>query len=252
MLKKLLRSSRLPIAPAPAVPAGTRIYAVGDVHGCREQLDRVLAMIDDDNARRPAADTMLIFLGDLVDRGPDSAGVLDRLLALSTARAGVRFLKGNHEEVFLQALDGAKDALRLFCRVGGRETMLSYGLGAADYDALDYTELAVRMDGLIPAAHRDFVAGFEDMIVVGDYAFVHAGIRPEVPLDEQRGSDLRWIRETFLDYRRPHPKVIVHGHTITSDVDRRPNRIGIDTGAYASGKLSALGIENDQTWLLQS
>lgn len=252
MLKKLLRSTRSPIAPAPAVPAGHRIYAVGDVHGCLAELDRVLAMIEDDDAHRPAAETMLIFLGDLVDRGPDSAGVLDRLLTLSTTRAGVRFLKGNHEEVFLHALSGEKDALRLFCRVGGRETILSYGVSAAEYDALDYGDLAARMQELIPAAHRAFVAGFEDMIVAGDYAFVHAGIRPEVALDEQRGSDLRWIRETFLDYRRPHPKVIVHGHTITSDVDRRPNRIGIDTGAYASGKLSALGIERDQTWLLQS
>ena len=252
MLKKLLRSSRPP-APAPFAAAdGVRIYAVGDIHGCRAELDRLLDMIDADDAARPEAETMLVFLGDLVDRGPDSAGVVERLLALSATRPGVRFLKGNHEELFLQALEGTKDALRLFCRVGGKETILSYGMSAAEYDALDYADVARRLDELVPPAHRAFIAGFEDMIVSGDYAFVHAGIRPDVPLEEQRGSDLRWIRESFLEHKRPHPKMIVHGHTIAPQVDHRPNRIGIDTGAYASGRLTALGIEGRETWLLNT
>lgn len=252
MLKKLLRASRPAPVPVFAPAPNTRIYAIGDIHGCRAELDRLLTMIDADDAARPAAETNLIFLGDLVDRGPDSAGVVERLRRLAQKREHVRFLKGNHEELFLHALSGAKDALRMFCRVGGKETVLSYGVSREEYDALDYPQLAERMDALVPEAHRTFLAGFEDMIVSGDYAFVHAGIRPDVPLDDQRASDLRWIRERFLEHRGAHPKMIVHGHTITSDVDRRANRIGVDTGAYASGKLTALGIEGGETWILNT
>lgn len=252
MLKKLLRASRPAPLPAFAPAPNSRIYAIGDIHGCRAELDRLLTMIDADDAARPAAETNLIFLGDLVDRGPDSAGVVERLRRLAQEREHVRFLKGNHEELFLHALSGAKDALRMFCRVGGKETVLSYGVSREEYDLLDYPQLAERMDALVPEAHRTFLAGFEDMIVSGDYAFVHAGIRPDVPLDDQRASDLRWIRESFLEHRGAHPKMIVHGHTITSDVDRRANRIGVDTGAYASGKLTALGIEGGETWILNT
>ncbi|GAA4214091.1 metallophosphoesterase family protein [Sphingomonas endophytica] len=252
MLKKLLRSSRVAVGPAYAPAPGSRIYAIGDIHGCRAELDRLLAMIDADDAQRGAAETSLIFLGDLVDRGPDSAGVIARLMRLAQERPRVRFLKGNHEELFLHALGGAKDALRMFCRVGGKETVLSYGVSRAEYDSLDYPQLAERMDALVPPEHRAFLEGFEDLIVSGDYAFVHAGVRPDVPLDEQKPSDLRWIRDSFLDHRGAFPKMIVHGHTITPEVDRRPNRIGVDTGAYASGKLTAIGIEDCQTWILNT
>lgn len=252
MLKKLLRSSRAAPDTAFAPAPGSRIYAIGDIHGCRAELDRLLAMIDADDATRAPAETTLIFLGDLVDRGPDSAGVIARLMTLAHERPRVRFLKGNHEELFLHALSGAKDALRMFCRVGGKETVLSYGIGRAEYDALDYPELAARMEALVPAEHRAFLDGFEDMIISGDYAFVHAGVRPDVPLDEQKPSDLRWIRDSFLEHRGAFPKMVVHGHTITPEVDRRPNRIGVDTGAYASGKLTALGIEDQRTWILNT
>ncbi len=253
MLKKLFRSPRAVAMPAPAPAGHTRIYAIGDIHGCRAELDGLLALIDaDDAARGGSVETVLIFLGDLVDRGPDSAGVVERLLTLSRERPGTRFLKGNHEELFLHALSGAKDALRMFCRVGGKETVLSYGIGRGEYDSLDYPQLAERMAALVPPAHRAFLEGFEDLIVSGDYAFVHAGIRPDVALEDQRDSDLRWIRESFLEHRGTHPKMIVHGHTITPDVDRQANRIGIDTGAYASGRLTALGIEGQETWTLNT
>ena len=231
---------------------GVRLYAFGDIHGCRAELDRLLDAVDADDARRGPARTMLIFLGDVVDRGPDSAGVVERLMELSRTRTAVRFLKGNHEELFLQALDGEKEALRVFCRVGGRETIMSYGVDEQEYNALDYDDLAVRLETLVPASHRAFIERFEDMVQSGDYAFVHAGIRPEVPLEDQRGADLRWIRSAFIDYRRAHPKVIVHGHTISEEVDRQPNRIGIDTGAFRTGRLTALGIEGADTWTLQS
>ncbi|MBY9061368.1 serine/threonine protein phosphatase [Sphingomonas yunnanensis] len=252
MLSKFLRPSRPAPAASPSVASGERLYAIGDVHGCRDELERLLALVDADDAARGGAQTSLIFLGDLVDRGPDSAGAVARLLDLARERPSTRFLKGNHEEVFLLALAGDREALRLFCRVGGRETLMSYGLSRQDYDALDYDALAERLPALVPVAHRDFLDGFEDLVISGDYAFVHAGIRPEVPLDEQVAADLRWIRGSFLDYRRPHPKMIVHGHTITDGIDRRANRIGVDTGAYASGKLSALGLEGGESWTLQT
>ena len=131
-----------------------------------------------------AAETTLIFLGDIVDRGPASAAVIDRLRGLAHARPDrpdVRFLLGNHEEIFLGALDGEPKALRLFCRIGGRETVLSYGMEAAEYERLDYEELVKRLEILVPDEHRDFLRKFEDMIVIGDYAFVHAGVRPDTP-----------------------------------------------------------------------
>lgn len=256
MIRNLFRAARPAPAPGPTPGDGLRLYAIGDVHGCLTELDRLLAMIEADDAARTAAGgagpATLIFLGDLVDRGPESAAVLSRLIDLSRTRPGTRYLKGNHEEVFLRALAADREALRLFCRVGGRETVLSYGVEAEEYERMDYTELADRLAAVVPAEHRAFMDACEDIIVAGDYAFVHAGIRPEVPLDEQRGADLRWIRTSFLDYRRAHPKMIVHGHTITDEVDRRPNRIGVDTGAYASGRLSAIGLEGADMWVLNT
>ena len=252
MLRKLFGAGRASVSARHRIPEGQRVYAIGDIHGRLDLLDDLLARIATDRLNRPAAQTTLIFLGDLVDRGPDSAGVIARLMRLAQERPRVRFLKGNHEELFLHALGGAKDALRMFCRVGGKETVLSYGVSRAEYDSLDYPQLAERMDALVPPEHRAFLEGFEDLIVSGDYAFVHAGVRPDVPLDQQKPSDLRWIRDSFLDHRGAFPKMIVHGHTITPEVDRRPNRIGVDTGAYTSGKLTALGIEDRQTWILNT
>jgi serine/threonine protein phosphatase 1 len=154
--------------------------------------------------------------------------------------------------VFLGALEGEPKALRLFCRIGGRETVLSYGMDASEYERLDYEELVHRLDQLVPPAHRSFFDRFEDVIEIGDYAFVHAGVRPDMPLLQQRTGDLRWIRDPFLDHRTRLEKMIVHGHTITEGIETRPHRIGIDTGAYTTGRLTALGLERDQRWTLQT
>ena len=235
-----------------ALPDGMRAYAVGDIHGRLDLLDDLLGRIDADDGRRARAETTIIFLGDLVDRGPDSAGVVERLRLLSEPGRRVRFLAGNHEEILLQSLDGDLKALRLLCRIGGRETALSYGLSEGDYDRFGFEELAEALDKSVPAAHRRFLDSFEDMITLGDYLFVHAGVRPDRPLDEQRTADLRWIRGSFLDHRGRLAKRVVHGHTIASEVEFRPHRIGIDTGAYASGRLTALGLEGTDQWLLQT
>jgi serine/threonine protein phosphatase 1 len=235
--------------PAAGVPAGRRIYAVGDIHGRLDLLDGLLARIEADDASRREARTELIFLGDLVDRGPDSRGVVERLMALSETRP-VRFLMGNHEEVFLRALAGDLKALRFLNRIGGRETLLSYGITQEEYRALDYEELMARMQRNVPAGHVAFMAAFEKWIEAGDYLFVHAGLRPGVALAEQTMSDLCWIRDDFLKHRDSFGKIVVHGHSITEDIDERPNRIGIDTGAFASGKLTAIGLEGEERWFL--
>jgi len=226
------------------------VYAVGDVHGRLDLLDDLLARIEAD-----AGDAAyeLILLGDLVDRGPDSAGVVERVRLLATdGTRPITVLAGNHEEIMLGALAGDPELIRLFCRVGGRETALSYGIAPAEYDALDYPGLAERLATLVPEAHRTFLAGLDDRIVRGDFAFVHAGVRPGVALAEQKVGDLRWIRNSFLDHGGSFGHVIVHGHTITDAPVFRPNRIGIDTGAFQSGILTALGLEGDRHWIVQT
>jgi serine/threonine protein phosphatase 1 len=248
MLRKFLKSRAAPARSAAAIPVGQRVYAIGDIHGRLDLLDTLLAAIDADDGAREDATTSLIFLGDFVDRGADSAGVVERVRQLVDERANVRWLIGNHEEIFLAAIDGDQQALRLFCRVGGRETAISYGIAAGDYEAMDYAELGDALAAVVPAAHRTFLSSGEDIVIVGGYAFVHAGVHPDRALDQQRTADLRWIRERFLDHPRPLEKMIVHGHTIADTVEFAPHRIGIDTGAYASGKLTALGLEGEQVW----
>ena len=252
MLKKLLKARRASASPAAAIPPGERVYAVGDVHGCDDLLGELLLRIDADDAAREPARTTIIFLGDLVDRGPASAAVIERLRLLAASRPDTRFLLGNHEEVFVESLKGEPKALRMFCRIGGRETIISYGLAAADYDRMDYEELHAAMRARVPEEHETFLATFEDMIVIGDYAFVHAGIRPDTDFSNQRGSDLRWIRNPFLNHDRPFEKMVVHGHTISEDLDVQPHRIGVDTGAYETGRLTALGLEGTSRWTLQA
>jgi len=250
-VKALLDLVRRPQPPAERVPDGVRVYAVGDIHGRLDLLDALLARIDEDDAARGPAATELIFLGDLVDRGPDSAGVVERLRILGDTRR-VRYLMGNHEEVFLRALDGDQRALRFLERIGGRETLLSYGISPDEYRALDYDELMTLLREKVPPAHVAFLSAFESWIEIGDYLFVHAGLRPGVALEEQKTSDLCWIRDDFLRHRDSFGKLVVHGHSITEEIDVRPNRIGIDTGAFASGRLTAIGLQGEERWFLST
>ena len=235
------------------IPAGRRVYAVGDIHGRLDLLNQLLDLIEqDDRSRGRGSETELIFLGDLVDRGPDSRGVVERLLALSKGPTPVRFLMGNHEEVFLRAVRGEVSALRFLIRIGGRETILSYGVTEAEYRDLDYEDLAALLPQRVPSDHVAFLAGFEPMIEMGDYLFVHAGLRPGIALGDQSASDLCWIRDDFLNHRDSFEKMVVHGHSITDDVDVRSNRIGIDTGAFASGRLTSVGLEGGERWFLST
>lgn len=252
MLKSLLRkfSGSDPL-PLPQVPVGQRVYAIGDIHGCDTLFAELLAKIEADDAARGPAQTTVILLGDLVDRGPSSAAVVERAHALSQLRP-VRLLSANHEEVMLKALGGNMEALKFFTRIGGEETIWSYGIDKIAYRDMSFDELMDAFQAAVPPHHRAFLAAAEDMVQVGDYLFVHAGIKPGRPFADQNLSDLRWIRDDFLRDVRWHGAMIVHGHTITEDVDDRPNRLGIDTGAYASGRLTAVGLEGADRWFLQS
>lgn len=250
LFKKAVASRPLDTA---RIPDGMRVYAIGDIHGRNDLLQRLLRQIDADDAAKGPADTHIIFLGDLMDRGPDSAGVIETAMALRDQGRHVRYLMGNHEEVFLRACRKRDTkVLRFFLRIGGEATLLSYPITRAEYISLDMEQLAERLATLVPEQHLDFIESFEDQIVIGDYAFVHAGIRPGVPLAEQKASDLRWIREEFVDQRGDLEKVVVYGHTIYDDVEERGSRIGIDTGAYASDKLTALALEGGERWYLQT
>jgi serine/threonine protein phosphatase 1 len=234
----------------PAVPVGTRYYVIGDIHGRLDLFEALIGEIEAEIARDTTVDHRIVLLGDLVDRGPDSAGVVERTRLWQQAR-NVRVLAGNHEEMFLAAFE-KPEALRHFLKHGGRETVLSYGLSTKQLATLTLEQIFERLPHLVSQATRDYIAGFEPMIRAGDYVFVHAGIDPSRPLAEQKRSDLLWIRERFLSHEGPLEKVVVHGHTIFDRVMDCGNRIGIDTGAFRSGVLTALVLEGDQRRILQA
>lgn len=247
-IRQMLRTRRNPRIPA--VPAGQRVYAVGDIHGRLDLFAALAEAIDEDDGRRGYADTTVVLLGDLIDRGPDSAGVLAAAREWQQRRR-VRIITGNHEEMFLESLTNA-ERMRSFLRFGGRETILSYPVDAQAFHLAAPDEAQALMRAAVPAEDIAFIAGFEEQVAIGDYLFVHAGIRPGQPLDAQDLQDLRWIREPFLSHQGDHGMVVVHGHTISVEAQVQGNRIGIDTGAFMSGQLTALGLEGTERWLIEA
>lgn len=236
----------------PSIGSDRRVYAIGDVHGRIDLLDELLGKIAQDDSVRDRVPLSLILLGDLIDRGPASRQVVERVMALMQSGGDVRCLKGNHEEAFILAAQGQSRAVPLFRRMEGDATLASYGLDPALFAAMDDAEIAQWMLDHVPRPHVDFLNRLPDMVEMGDYLFVHAGIRPGVPLAQQAPSDLHWIRHDFLDYDGMHPRMIVHGHSISTEVDERGWRIGIDTGAYFSGRLTAIGLQDRQRWFIQT
>lgn len=234
----------------PSIPDGRRVYAIGDVHGRLDLLTALREAIGFDDAARDFAETSFILLGDLIDRGPDSAGVV-AFTRDWRETDDVRVLCGNHEEMFLASLESTA-IFRHFSRYGGRETALSYGVPEDRFDAAPTDEARKLMIDAIPQQDVEFLAGLEDYAVIGDYLFVHAGIRPNRRLDAQSQEDLRWIREPFLSSHADHGHFVVHGHTISHDAEVRANRIGIDTGAYTTGRLTALGLHGSERWLIEA
>lgn len=249
---RLFRASPGPPAPGnlPRVPAGERYYVIGDIHGRLDLFDAMIDAIEADDAGCCPADTTVVMLGDLIDRGPDSAGVIRRARAWCEQRR-VCILMGNHEEMFLQSFEDI-EVLRHFLKHGGRETILSFGIKRKKFNELSLKQLFRQMPRIVPETDRAFLASFEGMMIAGDYAFVHAGIDPAVPLSEQKRADMLWIRERFLRHRGPFEKIIVHGHTIFDKVEDRGHRIGVDTGAFRSGVLSALVLHGESRRVIQS
>ena len=233
-------------------PDRQRAYAIGDIHGRLDLLDELLDRIEVDDRSRAPANVTIIFLGDLIDRGPQSAQVVERLRRYRPSFAKTLFLMGNHEEVLLRIVGGETGIVADWLRFGGAECVRSYGIDPADLQYRNPSEVPRILRQAIPKEHLKFVSGFVDTASLGNYLFVHAGIRPGVPLSHQLPQDLRWIRLPFLEDETDHGRIVVHGHTISDSVDVRTNRIGVDTGAYRSGVLTALGVEGDERWFLQT
>ncbi len=239
---------------APRVPEGMRVYAIGDIHGRLDLLNVLLERINADFVGSGARQQVIICVGDYVDRGLHSSGVIDLLLDGMPPKAETRFLMGNHEEAFLQFMDDPAIGPR-WKDFGGLETLHSYGVeiaGNALKDARWFAEARAALNRNIPPRHLAFLRNLEMTAEYGDYFFVHAGIRPGVRLDRQIGVDLLWIRDEFLADRRDHGRVVVHGHTPTMDVENRSNRIGIDTGAYLTNNLSSIVLEGVWRGLLDT
>ncbi|MEZ5776243.1 MAG: metallophosphoesterase family protein [Hyphomicrobiaceae bacterium] len=226
----------------PSVPDGERIYAIGDLHGRDDLLARMLARIATDDAGRAAVDVRrIILIGDYVDRGPSSFGVIERLTRHWPDGFTPTFLKGNHEVMMIDAIDEVdRDAMLLWLLNGGQSTIDSYQAAA---DAAAGEPMPMRGEMPMPRHHWQFLMGLQLKAVHGDYMFVHAGIRPGVPVEEQVERDLVWIREPFLSHSGLLDKIVVHGHTPVDRPDVRRHRIGIDTGAVFSGRLTALRLE---------
>ncbi len=239
-------------AAEPSVPAGYRVYAIGDIHGRLDLLDDALSRIEADIDGRQRAQNIIVFLGDLVDRGPSSAEVVERVRTYRPSGVRTVFLSGNHEEVLLRLIRGESRFLRDWLSFGGAECARSYGISPTALKRMDADQAVAVLRQKIPDNHRTFLQGFVDTFRIGSYLFVHAGVRPGVPLSEQTQSDLRWIRRPFLENDDDHGFIVVHGHTIAGEIDIRGNRIGIDTGAYRSGVLTAMGLEERERWFLQT
>jgi Calcineurin-like phosphoesterase len=229
-----------------------RAYAVGDIHGRLDLLDLLLERIEADRATRVPMRTYLVFLGDFIDRGPASAGVVERLRTYRPHRTRLVFLAGNHEEVLLRVLGGDSAILPDWLKFGGAECVQSYGIDPDALRRMDDEAAVAAVRAAVPRDHVEFLESCADTFRFGDYLFVHAGVRPGVAVEEQDRKDLRWIREPFLSDAKEHGFVVVHGHTIVPRVDERPNRIAIDTGAYHSGILTAVGIEDEERWFLST
>jgi serine/threonine protein phosphatase 1 len=239
----------------PPSTGGRLVYAVGDIHGYSAQLRALIRELSADLARsRPAERPLLVFVGDYVDRGPDSRGVIDLVLELEAEGPfEVVALKGNHEDALLRVLTDEAFGPN-WIRNWGQATLRSYGVEvpAPGLEAAETTRVQGELAAALPPRHLAFLRRCEMSRTVGDYLFVHAGVRPDVPLDAQEDRDLLWIRYEFLESEADFGKVVVHGHTPSDEPERRANRIGIDTGVYYSGVLTAVRLEGTDQRILQA
>lgn len=250
-VSRYLRGRAEGMAPVqPNLPEGRRVYSIGDIHGQAHLLEELHARIEADAAGFEGRKTV-VYLGDFIDRGERSKDVVDILLQ-PLAGFEVVHLMGNHEKTLLDFLRYPHAVTNWFA-YGGRATVYSYGVSMRfEPSAAEIEQVCDDLKEAIPPRHLEFFQALKPFHVAGSYGFVHAGIRPGIPLQAQREDDLYWIREDFTESRAPHELVIVHGHSQTREVAWRPNRIGIDTGAYHSGILTCLVLEGTTQRLLQT
>jgi serine/threonine protein phosphatase 1 len=234
------------IAAPATLPPGERVYAVGDIHGCLDRLVALHEIIAEDIATRPAERTTLVHLGDYVDRGADSAQVVEWLINQPPVPADeIVNLMGNHEHMMLSGVVGVdRDAPSMWLMNGGADSLLSWGIS--------HTVPPAEWASRIPRQHLVFLRDLAISRQIGPYLFVHAGIRPGVPLDQQSRHDMMWIREPFLSSRVDHGVVVVHGHTPKREPSVLPNRIAIDTGAVLGGALTCVVLEDNTLGFLRS
>eukprot|EP01037_Dinobryon_pediforme_P016819 gene16819-17000_t len=232
---------------------GRRIYAIGDIHGELELFEHMLSLITDDIAARPCAEPIVIFLGDYIDRGLNSAAVLERLATGSLPGVKHYFLKGNHEQLFAEFLESPL-AGASWLQYGGLETAFSYGVvpQSRDMDDAELQRFGERIAQAVPSSHKSFLKSLSRCVEIDGYFFTHAGVRPGVPLAQQRSADLLWIRDLFLDYDGLFEKVIVHGHSPREEPESLPGRINVDTGAYATHRLTAVVLEDESRAFISS
>ena len=231
--------------------AGERVYAIGDVHGCEPLFIRLMKEISKDNSHRAPAQTRIILLGDVIDRGAYSAGLIKRLMRYTRASKQFVVLMGNHEQLMITALTGNMDALAAWVALGGDQTLLSFGVTPDLILEGATARLLAEAQGNV---QPETIAWLERLPLTahsGEILFVHAGVRPGIKLVEQKPEDLLGIRKLFLLSDEARDYLTVHGHSISQDgPDVRSNRIGVDTGAYQTGRLTAVGIEGDDIWFL--
>ena len=249
LLKRKDRSNR---TKRPCGPAGKRCYAIGDIHGRLDLLKALIADIETHNAQRAPAATSIILLGDLIDRGPDSKGVIAYVRRWSRSDIKLVTLQGNHEELLVRGLSGSPSVLESWLGVGGDACARSYGVPVGGLIGRTAEEIQAALRLAIPDADIAFLADLPHSARFGDYFFAHAGVRPGVPLDEQHPRDLHWVRDLFLNSSRDHGAVVVHGHSVSAEITERPNRIGIDTGAHKTGVLTAFWIDERDNGFLQT
>ena len=235
----------------PRLPGGRRIYAIGDIHGSAALFDRLIDRILADSIGRDGRRGTVVVLGDFIDRGTDSAAIIQSLFA-QRASDNLVVLLGNHEAAMIAAYRGDRAALGFWLTFGGDATLASFGANVAGTDPADVEAMMGLLRRCVPFELVNWMETLPTSYRAGDYLFAHAGIRPGVSLSRQKTADLLWIRDEFLASDDDHGVVVVHGHSPIDQVEFRTNRIGVDTGAYKSGILSAVGLEADERWVIDT
>ena len=236
------------------IPKGERVYAIGDIHGCLTELEQLLKLIKKDVKKNPVKTHYIIFLGDYFDRGPNTAGVVDRLIKLQKKHANVICLKGNHEDKFIEFLNDPVIKAHGFFTYGGFETVQSYGIKnkLLEDPVSNAQKIRDKLFSSLSEMQIEFLLNLKHSKSVGDYFFCHAGIRPGVELKSQSSHDLMWIRQEFLSHPGLHKKIIVHGHTPNFEPEFMSNRINVDTKCYDSGILTSLVLEKRSQRIIQT